>query len=89
MESHSWGNYFVCAYKGVHELLASKQVQAPEPCGLQIMLHGTVPLGARCGRRVQGESGRRGDELDAKGARCVCGGCRGSGGAWRHAAHAR
>lgn len=31
--------------QGVYELLAHKQHQAPEPCGLQVMIHGTVPLG--------------------------------------------
>uniref|UniRef100_A0A7S0WQ04 Galactokinase n=1 Tax=Chlamydomonas leiostraca TaxID=1034604 RepID=A0A7S0WQ04_9CHLO len=44
--AHSWANYFVCAYKGVYELLEAHGTQAPEPCGLQVMIHGTVPLGS-------------------------------------------
>jgi N-acetylgalactosamine kinase len=44
-DNHSWGNYFMCAYKGVFEFLASKGIQQ-QPVGLQIMVHGTVPTGA-------------------------------------------
>ncbi|KAL6751192.1 galactose kinase [Haematococcus lacustris] len=45
-EAHSWTNYFVCAYKGVYELLHEVQHQpVPEPSGLQVMIHGQVPLG--------------------------------------------
>ncbi|KAF5838871.1 ribosomal protein S5 domain 2-type protein [Dunaliella salina] len=43
--NHSWANYFMCAYKGAFELLEAKHSKVPEPCGLQIMVHGVVPLG--------------------------------------------
>lgn len=45
MGKHNWGNYFVAAYKGVWEHLAEKGLPAPPPCGLQVMVHGTVPTG--------------------------------------------
>ena len=41
---HAWGNYFVCAYKGCFEWAASAGVDL-EPAGLEVMVHGTVPLG--------------------------------------------
>jgi N-acetylgalactosamine kinase len=41
---HSWANYFVCAYKGVFEWAASAGLDV-EPAGLEVMVHGTVPLG--------------------------------------------
>eukprot|EP00882_Tetradesmus_deserticola_P016206 GHRQ01017289.1.p1 GENE.GHRQ01017289.1~~GHRQ01017289.1.p1 ORF type:complete len:350 (+),score=139.38 GHRQ01017289.1:90-1139(+) len=44
--NHTWGNYFLSAYKGVFEHLASKGVAAPPAVGLQVMVHGTVPLGS-------------------------------------------
>ena len=40
--NHSWANYFLAAYKGVFEHLGAA---APAPAGLQVMVHGTVPLG--------------------------------------------
>eukprot|EP00878_Enallax_costatus_P007409 GHUV01007759.1.p1 GENE.GHUV01007759.1~~GHUV01007759.1.p1 ORF type:complete len:239 (+),score=42.35 GHUV01007759.1:123-839(+) len=43
---HSWANYFLAAYKGVFEFLQSKGIAAPAPVGLQVMIHGTVPLGS-------------------------------------------
>lgn len=45
---HAWGNYFVCAYKGAFEWAASQGVGL-EPAGLEVMVHGTVPLGECCG----------------------------------------
>jgi hypothetical protein len=43
---HTWGNYFVSAYKGVFEHLAAKGGPVPIPTGLQVLVHGTVPTGA-------------------------------------------
>uniref|UniRef100_A0A383V891 Galactokinase n=1 Tax=Tetradesmus obliquus TaxID=3088 RepID=A0A383V891_TETOB len=43
---HTWANYFLSAYKGVFEHLQSKGIAAPSPVGLQVMVHGTVPLGS-------------------------------------------
>ena len=34
--------------QGVFEHLDAKGLPAPEPVGLQVMVHGTVPLGAGC-----------------------------------------
>jgi N-acetylgalactosamine kinase len=45
-ENHSWANYFVCAYKGVQELLKSQGVKPPSSCGLETMIHGIVPTGS-------------------------------------------
>ena len=49
-DHHSWGNYFVCGYKGVFEFLKSKKndtsLVIPEPCSLDVLVHGTVPLGS-------------------------------------------
>ena len=46
-DHHSWGNYFVCGYKGVFEFLNSKEgLKVPEPCSLDVLVHGTVPLGS-------------------------------------------
>lgn len=43
---HTWANYFLSAYKGVFEFLHSKGLPTPTPVGLQVMLHGTVPVGS-------------------------------------------
>lgn len=45
-ENHSWANYFVCAYKGVHELLETQGIQPTPSSGLEAMIHGTVPTGS-------------------------------------------
>lgn len=46
-DHHSWGNYFVCGYKGVFEFLESKGgTPPPTPCSLDVLVHGTVPLGS-------------------------------------------
>ena len=45
-DNHSWGNYVMCAYKGVHEHLASAGRPAPELVGLQLLVDGRVPQGA-------------------------------------------
>jgi hypothetical protein len=42
---HSWANYFVSAYKGVFEHLQANGAEPPAPVGLQVMVHGVVPLG--------------------------------------------
>eukprot|EP00192_Tetraselmis_astigmatica_P018741 CAMPEP_0117677054 /NCGR_PEP_ID=MMETSP0804-20121206/16537_1 /TAXON_ID=1074897 /ORGANISM="Tetraselmis astigmatica, Strain CCMP880" /LENGTH=249 /DNA_ID=CAMNT_0005486305 /DNA_START=296 /DNA_END=1041 /DNA_ORIENTATION=+ len=42
---HTWGNYIMCAYKGVHEHLTSKGIKV-DIVGLQIMVHGNIPTGA-------------------------------------------
>lgn len=34
-----------CVLQGVFEYLHSKGIKAPEPVGLQVMVHGVVPLG--------------------------------------------
>jgi len=44
-EHHTWANYLMCAYKGVHEHLEARGTPVP-PVGLQLMVHGTVPAGA-------------------------------------------
>lgn len=36
----------VCCVQGVFEYLHAKGIKAPEPVGLQVMVHGMVPLGA-------------------------------------------
>jgi N-acetylgalactosamine kinase len=43
---HTWGNYFVCAYKGVYEHLKATGHELPAPVGLQVMVHGRVPTGS-------------------------------------------
>lgn len=50
VENHSWGNYFLCAYKGVYEFLKNSGDKSgisspPSPIGLEIMVHGRVPTG--------------------------------------------
>lgn len=47
VEHHTWGNYFLCAYKGVYEHLSSSEETAspPPPMGLQVMVYGRVPTG--------------------------------------------
>ena len=45
-DNHSWGNYVMCAYKGVHKHLASAGRPAPELVGLQLLVDGRVPQGA-------------------------------------------
>ncbi|GAX85981.1 hypothetical protein CEUSTIGMA_g13397.t1 [Chlamydomonas eustigma] len=46
VEHHSWANYFLCAYKGVDNLLESKHGHSLEPMGLQVLVHGVVPTGS-------------------------------------------
>ncbi|KAF8072885.1 GAL1 [Scenedesmus sp. PABB004] len=46
VSAHSWANYVVSAYKGVFEHLAAKGAPQPAAVGLQVMVHGTVPLGS-------------------------------------------
>lgn len=41
---HVWGNYFLAAYKGVYDHLNKKGLEPPAPVGLQVMVHGVVPL---------------------------------------------
>ncbi|KIY97734.1 galactokinase [Monoraphidium neglectum] len=43
--NHVWANYFLAAYKGVFDHLSSKGEELPKPTGLQVMIHGIVPLG--------------------------------------------
>jgi galactokinase len=57
--NHSWGNYFLAAYKGVHDFLRERAagggaattttttttVPSPLP-SLEVLVHGTVPLGS-------------------------------------------
>ncbi|KAK9845404.1 hypothetical protein WJX81_005682 [Elliptochloris bilobata] len=45
-DNHSWGNYVVCAYKGVHEHLARAGQPAPPLFGLQLLVEGRVPQGS-------------------------------------------
>ena len=45
-DNHSWGNYVMCAYKGVHEHLASAGRPAPPLVGLRMLVDGRVPQGA-------------------------------------------
>ena len=41
---HSWGNYFLCGYKGVHDHLG---LVADEPgAGMEVMVDGRVPTGS-------------------------------------------
>ena len=49
----SWCNVSDSA-QGVYELLESKGGSMPEPTGLQVLVHGVVPLGEMKGRRVLG-----------------------------------
>ena len=44
--NHSWGNYILCAYKGVHEHLKRTGRPAPPLEGLQLLVEGRVPQGA-------------------------------------------
>ena len=44
--NHSWGNYVMCAYKGVYEHLARQGRPAPPLGGLQLLVDGRVPQGA-------------------------------------------
>lgn len=43
--NHVWANYFLAAYKGVYDHLKAKGAELPAPVGLQVMVHGVVPLG--------------------------------------------
>jgi N-acetylgalactosamine kinase len=44
---HTWGNYFLGAYKGVYEHLAARGgAPPPPPVGLQVLVHGRVPTGS-------------------------------------------
>ncbi|KAI8476482.1 MAG: ribosomal protein S5 domain 2-type protein [Monoraphidium minutum] len=43
--NHVWANYFLAAYKGVYDHLKAKGADPPKPVGLQVMVHGVVPLG--------------------------------------------
>jgi len=43
--THSWGSYFLAAYKGVADYCAAKNI-AFVPTGLRAVVHGTVPLGS-------------------------------------------
>ena len=44
-EKHSWGSYFLAAYKGVSEYCAAKSIPF-NIGGLRVVVHGTVPLGS-------------------------------------------
>ncbi|BBN16733.1 N-acetylgalactosamine kinase [Marchantia polymorpha subsp. ruderalis] len=44
--SHHWANYFLCGYKGVFEHLLAKGVEIGAPVGYDILVDGTVPIGA-------------------------------------------
>lgn len=44
-DNHTWANYVLAAYKGVFDHLRSKGGAVPEPAGLELMVHGVVPLG--------------------------------------------
>lgn len=44
--THTWGNYFLCGYKGVFEHCARVGVEAPAAVGLDVCVHGLVPAGA-------------------------------------------
>lgn len=46
VSNHTWGNYFLSAYKGVWEAANNHGIEAPTPQGLQVMIHGQVPTGA-------------------------------------------
>ncbi len=50
-ENHTWGNYIMCAYKGVHEHLERAARPAPPLVGLQLLVEGRVPQGAPGGLR--------------------------------------
>lgn len=43
-ENHTWGNYFLAAFKGTAEYMEYKKL-GDRPAGFQAMVHGTVPLG--------------------------------------------
>lgn len=43
--NHTWANYFLAAYKGVFDHLRAKGGGVPAPAGLEVMVHGVVPLG--------------------------------------------
>ncbi|KAJ7523644.1 hypothetical protein O6H91_18G056800 [Diphasiastrum complanatum] len=43
---HLWANYFLCGYKGVFEHLVSKGTDIPTQIGLNVLVDGTVPIGA-------------------------------------------
>ncbi len=46
---HSWANYFLCGYKGVHDYLAARGGGAPgggATGGLEVMVDGRVPTGS-------------------------------------------
>uniref|UniRef100_A0A7S3R3S0 Galactokinase n=1 Tax=Dunaliella tertiolecta TaxID=3047 RepID=A0A7S3R3S0_DUNTE len=43
---HTWGNYVLAAYKGVHEHMASAGSGKPSVMGLQVLVDGNVPEGA-------------------------------------------
>lgn len=43
---HSWGNYFLAAYKGVFEAVAAAGLPRPDLTGLRVTIHGTVPTGS-------------------------------------------
>lgn len=45
-DNHTWGNYIMCAYKGVHEHLAHARRPALPLVGLQLLVEGRVPQGA-------------------------------------------
>lgn len=45
-DNHLWANYCICGYKGVFEHLASKGELIGPTCGLNVLVHGTVPIGA-------------------------------------------
>lgn len=45
IENHTWANYFAAAYKGTCELLDQKKIGNMPP-GLNVMVHGEVPLGS-------------------------------------------
>jgi hypothetical protein len=50
-------NHAACTHRalqGVFEHLQSKGIAAPSPVGLQVMVHGTVPLGEHCRSRAVG-----------------------------------
>eukprot|EP00798_Chlamydomonas_sp_ICE-L_P022440 gene22440-29553_t len=48
LSNRTWATYFLCAYKasGVFEMLDARKETAPDPVGLQIMVHGIVPTGS-------------------------------------------
>ncbi len=46
--NHSWANYFLCGYKGVHDYLAARGGAGAGAAagGLEIMVDGRVPTGS-------------------------------------------